>query len=282
MHPLLPFATFLLSTGAAVLPRQSNTTAPGTCPPLLKAITFNGGYDVSQFDKIGAASNWITFGLSISGTPTSRALAAHIPMMAFSSDVSSAVNLVNGPNPPAWMLTFNEPDYAYPGNPPSPTMSPQEASDAIQPLLKSPGTGTKFVAPVTADPESDWLPNFYSICQCQGFFSAYNIHIYLPTVDQVTSELTSFHGKFSDKPIWLTEVAPGNAQPACSVSWDAAGVFMEGVYKWAAGSGFVDRVFWNSGNQVGGGDTNVCNSYLLDMSDDPSPLLATYQNVSCS
>ena len=189
--------------------------------------------------------------------------------------------MVNGANPPEWMLTFNEPDYSYPGPPPSPTMSAQEASDAIQPLLHSPGSKTKFVAPVTADPTSSWLSDFYAACGCQSFFSAYNIHVYKPTVDQVTDDISTFHGKFGDKPLWVTEIAPISS-PACSVSWDAAGDFMNQVYSWAAKSGFVDRVFWNSGNQIGGGDTNVCNSYLLDKSDNPSPLLATYQNVNCS
>ncbi|MCJ1460418.1 hypothetical protein MMC28_010800 [Mycoblastus sanguinarius] len=253
--------------------------APG-CPPNFKGVTFNGGYSVSQFDKIGAAADWITFGLTISGTPTEKDTQGHIPMMAFATDVSAAVTMVNSDNPPEWMLTFNEPDFAYAGT--SPTMSPQQAADAIQPLLKSPGKGTKFVAPVTADPTSDWLPQFYQACGCQSFFSAYNIHIYLPTAGQVTDDLSAFHTKFSDKPIWLTEIAPGNANPACSISWDAAGDFMNQVFKWSKNSRFVDRVFWNSGNQIGGGDTNVCNSYLLDSSDNPSPLLTTFQNVDCS
>ncbi|KAL6719732.1 hypothetical protein ACLMJK_001653 [Lecanora helva] len=285
MHPyLLPtFLALTTTTSAAVLlPRQDNTSSPGgggSCPANLKGVTFNGGYDVNQFDKIGAASHWITFGLGISGTASPAASAAHIPMMAFASDVAQAVTLVNSDTPPEWMLTFNEPDFAYAGT--SPTMSPEEAADAIKPLLASPGKGTKFVAPVTADPNSDWLPRFYQACGCQGFFSAYNIHIYTPDVENVKSGLTSFHSKYGDKPIWLTEVAPGGASPACSVSWDAATSFMDELYKWAADSGFVDRVFWNSGNQIGGGDTNVCNSYLLDSADNPSPLLKSFQDVTC-
>ncbi|MCJ1451401.1 hypothetical protein MMC28_001737 [Mycoblastus sanguinarius] len=287
MYNLFASSLFILSATAAVLKRQDNSTATPTtttgaqgCPPGFKGVTFNGGYSANQFDKIGAADNWITFGLTIDGTPTTKDTQGHIPMMAFATDVAAAVSMVNGANPPEWMLTFNEPDYAYAGS--SPTMTPQQASNAIQPLLKSPGKSTKFVAPVTADPTSDWLPQFYAACGCQSFFSAYNIHIYLPTVQQVTDDLTAFHAKFGDKPIWLTEIAPGNAKPACSVSWAAAGDFMNQVYGWSKKSGFVDRVFWNSGNQIGGGDTNVCNSYLLDDSDNPSPLLATYQAVDCS
>lgn len=56
-------------------------------------------------------------------------------MMAVASDVVAAVALVNGLSPPVRLLTFNEPEYSYGGF--TPTMISQQASDAIQPLLKS-------------------------------------------------------------------------------------------------------------------------------------------------
>lgn len=221
MHSLLISSLFAFIASAAILPRQNSSgsaPSPGgyDCPGGFKGVTFNGGYDVNQFDKIGGADNRITFGLDISGTPTDKARRAHIPMMAFATDVAKAVDMVNGANAPEWMLTFNEPDFAYAGS--SPTMSAEEAADKIQDLIKRPGSRTKFVAPVTADPNSDWLPRFYKACKCQSFFSAYNIHIYNPDIEPVKQGLTNFHNKFGDKPIWLTEVAPGGASPACSVS----------------------------------------------------------------
>ena len=268
------------STGGG---NPSNKTGSGTgaggCPPGMKGVTFNGGYNAGQFDTIAAATSWLSFGLAISGSGSATATQDHVPMMAFASDVADAVNLVNGANPPEWLLTFNEPDYSYAGV--TPTMSPQDAATAIQPLLKSPGKNTKFVAPVTADPLSDWVPQFFAACNCQSFFSAYNIHIYMPTSDQVKAQLQKFRGGYaSDKPVWLTEVAPGQANPACSVGWDQAGQFMDDVYNFASSSGWLDRVFWNTGNQIPN-DNNVCNSYLLDSSGNPSPLLKTYQAVTC-
>lgn len=232
-----------------------------------------------MFDTIAAATNWITFGLNGASGASSHAQAGYIPMMAFASDVPAAVTLVTGSNPPPWMLTFNEPDYAYGGV--SPTMTAQQAADAIKPLLDAKPSNTKFVAPVTADPTSSWLDDFYSACNCKSFFSAYNIHIYTPSSDTVQSTLTTFHNKYSDKPIWLTEIAPGMANPPCSLGWDTVKTFMDDVYKFAAGSGWVDRVFWNTGNEIGGDDHNVCNSYLLDSGGSPSPLLADYQAVNC-
>ena len=232
-----------------------------------------------MYDKITTATGWLTFQLTIpGGGASSRTTQDHVPMMPFASNVADAVNLVNGPNPPPWLLTFNEPDYSYMGY--TPTMSPQEAAAAIKPLLDKPGTGTKFVAPATADPASDWHEQFYAACNCKDFFSAYNIHQYHKDSKDVISDVTAFHNKFSNKPVWITEVAPGQA--GCSVSWDEAGQFMKDIYKFAKNSGFVDRVFWNSGNQLTNGDQNVCNSWLIDAQGNPGPLLATYESVDCT
>lgn len=247
-------------------------TALASCPPAFKNVVFNGGYSPSQFPLIQGASNYVTFDL---GTNPGQ-----IPMMAFASDVPAAVEMANSASPPEYMLTFNEPDYSYMGV--TPTMTPQEAADAIRPLLDSPGSGaTKFIAPVTADPTSSWLTDFYAACGCQDFFHAYNIHVYLPEAQQTIQKLTDFRGKFPDKPVWVTELAPGNANPACSLGWDAVEAYMEDVFAWAAGTGWVEKVFWNSGNRIRGDDTNVCNSYLLDEGNQPTPLLAAYTAVQC-
>lgn len=178
------------------------------------------------------------------------------------------------------MLTFNEPDLSYMGA--TPTMSPPQAASAIAPLISAAAAGkpTEFVAPVTADPMSSWLNEFYTACNCKPFFSAYNIHQYHPTSAEVISNIQSFRAKFSDKPLWVTEVAPGGS--GCTTSWDEAGKFMKEIYAFAKESGFIDRVFWNTGNEIGGGDQNVCNSCLVDTSENPSPLLPMYQAIDCS
>ena len=270
--------------GAGSVNSTSDSGPPGGgaagCPDKLKGVTFNGGYNAGMFDTIKAGTTWTSFGLAISGSGSGTATADHVPMMAFASDVAQAVSIVTGDNPPDWMLTFNEPDYSYGGV--TPTMSPQDAATAIQPLLQTNSTKTKFVAPVTADPLSDWVPQFFAACNCQSFFSAYNIHIYFPTSAQVIQQINTFRGGYAkDKPIWVTEVAPGNANPPCSLSWDQSTSFMNDVYGFAKKSGFVDRVFWNTGNEIGPDDHNVCNSYLLDSSGNPSPLLQSYQNENC-
>lgn len=114
-------------------------------------------------------------------------------MMPFASNFAEAVNLVNGPNPPPWMLTFNEPDYSCMGF--TPKMSPQEAAEAIKPLLAKPGKNTFYVAPVTADPMSSWVDEFFDACDCKDFFSAYNIHQYQSTAKATISTIESFRAK---------------------------------------------------------------------------------------
>ncbi|KAL8728781.1 MAG: hypothetical protein Q9166_005159 [cf. Caloplaca sp. 2 TL-2023] len=245
----------------------------------MKGVCFNGGMQPSMYDKMTSASDWITFGLDIPGGPaSSRAQQDHIPMMAFATHVPDAVKLVNGPNAPEWLLTFNEPDYSYMGW--TPTMTGKEAADAIKDLLASPGTKTKFVAPATADPDNHFLEEFFEHCKCKDFFSAYNMHQYHPTSAEVIKNVQDYHNKWNDKPLWLTEVAPGGAN--CGMSWEESGKFMKEIYQFAGKSGFLEKVFWNTGNQIDAKDTNVCNSWLVDGSGNPGPLLPMFEAVDCT
>ncbi|KAL9003712.1 MAG: hypothetical protein Q9188_003435 [Gyalolechia gomerana] len=282
------------SSGATSNPDSSDTTATGSggtstdsesagagsgnCGAL-KGICFNGGMKMSMYDKIKSATEWITFQLKMpDGEASERTKQDHVPMMAFAEHVKDAVEMVNGPNPPPWMLTFNEPDFSYMGW--TPKMTPEEAAAAIKPLLDKPGTSTKYVAPAIVFIDGDWHDKFFAACGCKDFFSAYNIHQYHKESSEVINQVTSFHNRWNDKPLWITEVAPGNAN--CTLSWDQAGSFMKDIYKFAKNSGFVDRVFWNSGNQLTNADENVCNSWLVDTQGNPGPLLEMFENVDCS
>ena len=57
---------------------------------------------------------------------------------------------------------------------------------------------------------------------------------------------------------------------------------MKDIYKFAKDSGFVDRVYWNSGNAITNGDTNICNSWLMDPEGKPGPLLDMYEKMDCT
>ncbi|KAI4162247.1 MAG: hypothetical protein LQ342_004115 [Letrouitia transgressa] len=256
--------------------------AAAGCPEFMKGVTFNGGVTPAQVNMIKGLDNWITFGPDIpGGAAEGQAATAFIPMMAFEKDIPRAKEIINSSHP-EWMLTFNEPDHKYDIGPGSPTMEAGYAAQVIQQVKPLAGGTTKFVAPATADPYDPWHDNFYAACDCQNMFSAYNVHLYTTDLAKVNKTLTDFHARFPDKPIWLTEIAPGMATPPCSVPWDAAADFMRGVYRFAKESGFIDRVFWNSGNQLLNGDTNVCNSWLVDAGLQSSPLLDVYASIDCS
>lgn len=246
--------------------------AAASCSDGLVNVVFNKHYKPSQFSQMPGASNWITFGL---GNNTGQ-----IPMMGGKAAVDRAISMVNGPNPPDYMLTFNEPDHSYSGH--TPTMSPQEAADAIAPLLASPGKSTKYIAPVPAKQMSDWLPQFYKACNCRDFFTAHNVHIYRPTVKEAKDEINAFRKLYNDKPLWITEIAPGNATPPCQVPWNKSKEFMQEIYAWGQATEWIQKIFWNSGNEINATDHNVCNSYLLDFNDKPSPLLAPFNHLTCS
>ncbi|KAL8800879.1 MAG: hypothetical protein Q9182_004853 [Xanthomendoza sp. 2 TL-2023] len=267
------------NTSSPLTPQATDGGGGSVSCGSMKGVCFNSGMQPAMYDQMTTAASWITFGMDIPGGPgSSRVQQDHIPMMAFQEHVAAAVKLVNGPNPPEWLLTFNEPDYSY-GNF-TPTMSGKEAAAAIKDLLASPGSKTKFVAPATADPNHPFLEEFFAECKCKDFFSAYSMHQYNPSSAQIISNIKAYHGKWSDKPLWMTEIAPGGAN--CGMGWDDVGKFMKEVYKFAKGSGFVERVFWNTGNQIDPNDHNVCNSWLVDGSGKPGPLFDKFQAIDCS
>ena len=208
-------------------------------------------------------------------------------MCAYENDIDTTVEMISKPDAPEYFLTFNEPDHSYQGR--TATMSPAAAAQAFQKLkdaidgLKAKGTlKTKFIAPAPADMKSTWLDDFFTACDCKDYFHAYNVHVYTPELDSATGQIEAFHQSHDDKPVWVTEIAPGQANPSCSVSWDQAAKYMRGVFHWGkVNNDWVERIFWNSGNQIEN-DINVCNSYLLDKLGGASQLLNDFKSIDCS
>lgn len=63
---------------------NSSSSGAAGCPPLMKAVAFNGGMNAGMFDTIGAAQDWLTFSPNIPGPPASpHAAAGFVPTMAF-------------------------------------------------------------------------------------------------------------------------------------------------------------------------------------------------------
>lgn len=254
-------------------------TIPGVtahCSDGLVNVVFNSdSHDkVSQFSQMPGASNWLTFAF---GTQPKQ-----IPMLGNDKDaVDKAIAAVNGPNPPDYLLTFNEPDHDYKTG--KVILHPKDAADLIKPLLKSPGKKTKFIAPVPANQTSSWLFDFYNECKCRDFFAAHNVHIYRPTVEEAKAEINAFREKYNDKPLWISEIAPGQSTPRCpqTIPWDKSIKFMQEIYSWGQSNEWIHKIFWNSGNQINCNDTNVAASYLLDYQDKPTPLLDPFNHLTC-
>lgn len=235
-----------------------------------KNVVFNSGFHPNTFSQMSdAAANFITFGLGTSP--------GQIPMMPFGSMVDEAISLIAS-SPPEFLLTFNEPDFSYAGV--TPKMDPATAAAKIAPLLAAAANSTtKLIAPVPAFTGSDWLDKFFAACNCRDAFHAYSLHVYEPTADATKKIIADFRARFGDKPLWVTEIAPGNA--GCALKEEVVEGFMSEMFSWGMAQGYIEKIFWNTGNQIDGGDTNVCNSFLFDVGGNPAPLMAHFSAVTC-
>ena len=161
--------------------------------------------------------------------------------------------MITGPNPPTYLELFNEPDFSYMGF--TPLTSPQDAAKALQPILAA-QTTTQFISPAVAFTNSDWLSQFNDACgQCvDGPNSKIGIigaHVYNADPNAVIGLLQTLHGRWPSKRIWITELAPAS-DPAQGCKLDKAGVvnWMRTLVPRLVGLGYVDRIFWNSGEHV--------------------------------
>lgn len=273
-----------LAMPMAILGISTIQGAAAACSEGLVNVVFNlgngnPGYTPGRWKQINAA-NWITFN---TGTAYKQ-----IPMLGDSETrVDQAISIVNGTNPPDYMLTFNEPDNLY--NSPIPGtlhLQPKDAARLMNKLLTGRGnhTHTKFIAPVPAFEKSNWLPEFYGNCSCQDVFAAYNIHVYNYSMVDVKKRVNEFHNKWNDKPIWITEISRRSEEQCPNpIPWNKTTDFMRDLFKWAEETEWIEKVFWNSADQIHNcTDTNVAASFLLDLDSKPSPLLAPFNSLTCS
>ena len=168
-------------------------------------------------------------------------------MVITADNVQDGVNLVTGASPPAYLQLLNEPDGGFYGQP---ILQPQDAVNALQPLLTA-TTSTTFLSPAPAYPDSDWLPQFFSACNCDDKFPIVLAHIYNVDPNGAIASIQNVMNQFPSKKIWITEISPASsADQNCTL--DSQGVidWMNQVIGWASLQDQVDRVFWNSGEYV--------------------------------
>ena len=179
--------------------------------------------------------------------------AAQIRICMDPSKVAEGYSLITGPNPPAYLELFNEPDFSYMGY--TPLTSPQDSAKALAPLLNA-QTTTQFISPAVAYTNSDWLTQFNEACgKCidkpDSKIPIIGAHIYNPSPDTVMDLLQKLHATWPSKRIWITELGPAS-DPAQGCELDKKGVidWMQTLLPRIVGLGYVDRVFWNSGERV--------------------------------
>ena len=165
-------------------------------------------------------------------------------------NVQDSIALVTGPNPPEYLELFNEPDYSYEGF--TPLTSAQDAATALAPLLAA-KTTTKFISPAVAFTNTVWLANFNDYCNncINSSIPIISAHVYNYKPDQVLLQITTLHNTWPDKRIWITELAPASSSDqGCTL--DQAGMisWMQTVIPQIVALGYVDRIFWNSGEYV--------------------------------
>ncbi|BCS28445.1 uncharacterized protein APUU_70015A [Aspergillus puulaauensis] len=268
--PQISLALTMAMQGVLTIP-----SATARCSEGLVNIVFNDNYTQSQLAQVTGATNWLTFRF---GTAPKQ-----IPMLPQNKEgVDKAIAAVTGPNPPDYLLTFNEPDLDYKTG--EEQLSATDAAELIAPLLKKRGTHTKLIAPVLANQTKPWLDDFYRLCKCQDAFDLYNVHIYRPTVAEAKAEVQTFRDKFNDKPLWISEIAPAHLTGSCptTIPWDKSLQFMQEIYAWGETVDWIHKIFWNSGNEIHCSDTNVAASFLVDKSDKPTPLLKPFNELTCS
>ena len=174
-----------------------------------------------------------------------------LPIVMDPSKVTDAVSMLSGGSAPPYLEIFNEPDFSYDGM--TPLTDAATAAKAVAPIMQASAPGTTFVSPAIAYTTSSWLEDFFSGCNCESKFPIIASHIYDSDPQAAISNVETVHQRHPDKKIWLTELAPAS-DPSQGCTLDAAGVqsWMTTVVTWAAQSGYVERVYWNSGEWVSG------------------------------
>lgn len=110
---------------------------------------------------------------------------------------------------------------------------------------------TQYLSPAPAYPNSDWLTQFFDICQCQDSFPVILAHVYNLNPDGAIATIQNILSQFPGKPIWITEISPASSSDqGCTL--DEAGMidWMNQVIGWASQQSAIERIFWNCGEYV--------------------------------
>ncbi len=198
--------------------------------------------------SINPISNTATYGKP----PASPAFdSAQIRIVMDPRDVQTAKDLITGPNAPEFLELYNEPDFSFGGW--TPITSPEESARTLQDLINTP-TRTKFISPAPAYTYSSWLSDFFARCAgCLDKIPIIGVHVYSPDAQKAIDQIVAVHNSYPTKKLWITELSPASStEQGCALDQNGMISWMQTVTKFAAATGYVDKIFWNCGEFVSG------------------------------
>ena len=148
------------------------------------------------------------------------------------------------------MELFNEPDFSFDGY--TPLTDAQAAAAALAPLLAA-KTSTQFITPALAFSNSGYLSQFNDACNNCIIDNnmIVSMHVYNVDPNVVIQTIEQTHSTWPNQRIWVTELAPASASDQ-NCTYDQSGMinWMQTVIPQILQLGYVDRIFWNSGEYV--------------------------------
>ena len=197
--------------------------------------------------------------------------------------IDDALALITGPNPPEYLELFNEPDYSYEGY--TPLTSAQAAAASLTKILAA-NTSTQFLSPAVAFTNTNYLSDFNTACNncINEKIPIISMHLYNPKVDQAMLQITTLHNTWPKQKIWITELAPASSSDqGCTLSEDEMVSWMTSLLPQIVALGYVERVFWNSGEYgtIYSNNPTMCNPSLTNPDGSPTALLTAYGGI-CS
>nr|QOL01295.1 putative extracellular protein TR9_096 [Trebouxia lynnae] len=265
-----------------------------------KGVVYDFFFQYGPAVQVTNSDYWLNFDAGFDGSITDPAIIAkHQPMVWGTDRIESAFGAISSlATKPQYLLTFNEPNYAFGGGTPSNVVDPVTAAGLWPQLMSTFGPlGIQFVAPSAIDCAGDgnchnvgtaagWLSQFRDTLNANtpgawDAIHALSYHTYAQDLGSIVSGATSLYQQFG-KPIWITEIAAGGG-----ASMQSNVDLMNAFLPWANSQPWIERYFWNQATPAEGNDANIQNSYLVNKSVDGSGdgslsiLGQTYANDSC-
>ncbi|DBA93211.1 TPA: target of Sbf [Trebouxia sp. C0005] len=268
-------------------PATTTTAAASTsgCSTGKKGVVYDFFFQYGPSVQLTNSDYWLNFDSGFDSSITDSAIIAkHQPMVWGTDRLDSSYSNINGlATKPQYLLTFNEPNYAFGGGTPTNVVDPVTAAGLWPQLMNYfDPLGIQFIAPSAIDCSGDpychnvetaagWLSAFQSALNSNSATAgawdaihALSYHTYATDLESIISETTSLYQQFG-KPIWITEIASG-----ADSSMEANVALMEAFVPWANSQSWIERYFWNQATPAEGTDANIQNSYLVNKSADGS------------